>query len=134
MYSCAVLIKSVDLWNCIGTCPCFDSCPNGCQDCSHPLCACYDQSSDQDFMFCSEYAELGYRKCTLDCQHDISCYQKCEDQFQESLNNCPCNPGCPNGCPCENYECMYASTTSGKVLTLMHYVGFSLKISTQYKK
>ena len=30
---------------------------------------------------------------------------RCELHFNEQVKQCPCNDGCPTGCPCPNYDC-----------------------------
>ena len=100
------------MWSCIGACPCFDQCPSGCVDCNHPLCVCFDQERDEDFVFCRDYNELAFRKCTLECQHDNACFMQCNADFEEAIEQCPCNAGCPSGCPCEEWDCVYDSSTT----------------------
>ena len=33
------------------------------------------------------------------------CQYECEIEYNHGVHDCPCNAGCPNGCPCPNYDC-----------------------------
>ena len=41
----------------------------------------------------------------LQCSNDPQCLSTCNRQYVQSLAQCPCQEGCPNGCPCPDYEC-----------------------------
>ena len=65
--------------------------------------------------------------CLTNCPpEDNACYQKCNRYYRKDLigsltfksnekisktkgstqlDNCPCRPGCPSGCPCFDYKC-----------------------------
>ena len=61
----------------------------------------------------TKYDEI-YDSCILDCPSaDLICVATCARDFQQNIEVCPCQSGCPNGCPCENYTC-----GSGKILIL----------------
>ena len=54
--------------------------------------------------------------------HYKSCRYECEIEFNERVEKCPCMVGCPNGCPCPDYQC---SSEFDSVLVI--YGGASLK-------
>ena len=62
-----------------------------------------------------------YTKCLIDClTADVIsnlCKSDCAREYQENLAQCPCQPGCPNGCPCPVYECP-ATTTHSSTTTI----------------
>ena len=66
-----------------------------------------------------------YADCTFDCyateDFDSDCILKCSDDFVGDHGNCPCQPGCPDGCPCPDYTCeIDDSTDDFSVLVLQH--------------
>ena len=36
----------------------------------------------------------------------------CSREYDENKTVCPCQAGCPNGCPCPDYQCPAESTTT----------------------
>ena len=56
---------------------------------------------------CEEAAGEGLLACydTCDGPDDSICMSTCLRQYDQTMNNCPCNGGCPNGCPCPTYQC-----------------------------
>ena len=55
-------------------------------------------------------------KCIVRCQiGDNTCFGKCKREYDENLQNCPCQERCPLGCPCPNYQC--PETTTGPITT-----------------
>ena len=54
-----------------------------------------------------------YTECTSLCQPgDFVCIAVCNREYNENIENCPCNANCPRGCPCENYFCDATTTTT----------------------
>ena len=43
--------------------------------------------------------------CVNSCNNDSICSAVCNRQYDENIKNCPCNEGCPLGCPCPIYLC-----------------------------
>ena len=59
-----------------------------------------------------------YSACILACDAgDIVCLAMCSRQLDEDMIKCPCQTGCPNGCPCPNYECQLEVTTQVPITT-----------------
>ena len=90
-----------NLSTCLSSCPCMEECPQGCVDCGHPLCACNEPETNPDFLACEDQMEEVYTQCVLSCKHDQDCYGQCNREYTINIEKCPCNSGCPNGCPCE---------------------------------
>lgn len=44
--------------------------------------------------------------------HDALCISECTRLYDDDFDNCPCQDGCQNGCPCPVYECGQEATTS----------------------
>ena len=99
---------------CTDNCPCMRNCPNGCENCG--FCACYEIESNQDFINCRNDLEESYITCLAECSHDPVCMSDCLRIYDQSLEKCPCGEECPNGCPCEGYECTETTPVSGSVL------------------
>ena len=55
--------------------------------------------------------KLGYKKFLG--RHSFDGYEQNKYGFyDEDFFNCPCQPGCPNGCPCDAYaNCPIETTT-----------------------
>ena len=47
----------------------------------------------------------------VDLLQICSTKSKCNTDFLENFENCPCESGCPNGCPCPNYDCPSVNPT-----------------------
>ena len=74
---------------------------------------CGDQTSNPDYAKCEEYMKANYTSCINICPPgDSTCLAACVEQYNENLNNCPCNENCPLGCPCPNYTCASSTTTT----------------------
>ena len=53
------------------------------------------------------------------CRGEQACISDCSRVFDEALEKCPCHDGCPNGCPCPDYECPVVDKfTNSSVLIL----------------
>ena len=52
------------------------------------------------------YYNIKYTECIVKCgEGDVECLSSCLREYDENLKTCPCQLGCPSGCPCPNYEC-----------------------------
>ena len=92
--------------NCAHSCPCFEECPTGCDGCVTPFCSCHDYLTNPDYIACERQAEVSYNRCLVECPTgDFLCIGACNREYQKTLEDCPCRENCPNGCPCENYDC-----------------------------
>ena len=60
---------------------------------------------------CTEEAGLLLTDCVTDCHQDEYCKAKCIRDYDYSNYHCPCNGGCPDGCPCPVYDCPDYTTT-----------------------
>ena len=107
-------------------CPCMKDCPNGCDGycmdirvrhqlnfCLRlklaelqldPLCVCGVPEENPDFIKCFEDVTSLFEECFLGCQNQ-DCLLGCKSIYESNLNQCPCQPGCPDGCPCPRYNC-----------------------------
>lgn len=67
-------------------------------------CECTD---DSEANVCASQAEEDYYVCMSGCGILVepSCATDCNRQYSEQIYECPCNEGCPNGCPCPIYPC-----------------------------
>ena len=83
---------------------------------------CDDIGANDDYKSCEGLVNEAYLQCVTLCNSDSSCVASCNREYEQNLNKCPCkvsvlseclviasNPpvqsGCPNGCPCTEYEC-----------------------------
>ena len=104
--------------SCAYVCPCYDGCPNGCDDCPSSFCTCFETENNDDFIICRNQFEEAYNECINQCPiSDFVCIGTCSREYQNNIDDCPCNTNCPEGCPCPNYECPV--TTSSTVTTTM---------------
>ncbi|CBY11184.1 unnamed protein product [Oikopleura dioica] len=88
---------------CYEDCPCFSNCLDGCLGCPNPICSCSSpQTSNPYFKQCVKEANQNFSNCTEICGPGTKCYDECIDGFRAATNMCPCNDGCPKGCPCDN--------------------------------
>ena len=47
-----------------------------------------------------------YNVCIINCPSgDLICVGMCSRELQDNMLRCPCQSGCPQGCPCEEYVC-----------------------------
>ena len=51
------------------------------------------------------------------------CVSVCSRGYQHKIEQCPCQSGCPNGCPCPDYDCPAFSRKA--VLVLNTYKSFN---------
>ena len=54
-----------------------------------------------------------YADCILNCAPgDLECISICARSLEQNLTKCPCQSGCPNGCPCPEYICPVTTTSA----------------------
>ena len=74
-----------------------------------------DADNYPDFLVCRDWVDNNYRLCVVMCPpHDAQCISECTRLYDDDINNCPCQDGCQNGCPCPLYECDQIATTSSE--------------------
>ena len=66
---------------------------------------CDDIDANDDWHKCEDRLSLELGKCFEGCGTDSSCLIQCTKDFEIALNDCPCMEGCPDGCPCPNWDC-----------------------------
>lgn len=55
---------------------------------------------------CVAWVETVYVDCLAGCPAgDVHCLSLCGRDYNNLMEQCPCQAGCSNGCPCEAYEC-----------------------------
>ena len=100
-YDCAVALDQ-----CIQKCPCFSECEAGCDGCANEICTCAYPEDNPNHTTCVDAVETAYMGCLQSCTAgDVHCLSVCGVNFNNNLHECPCNDGCPEGCPCPVYEC-----------------------------
>ncbi|CAG5101913.1 Oidioi.mRNA.OKI2018_I69.chr1.g58.t1.cds [Oikopleura dioica] len=115
-----------DGFTCVDGCPCNIDCPTGCQDCPAFVCsACFSPENNEDHVNCIEFFGNELSKCTKNCENELFrslCQDQCDQEYFINIETCPCEPGCPDGCPCPNYECEESSLEKhGAVLVLKRF-------------
>ena len=45
------------------------------------------------------------------------CLAVCNRDFENDMRKCPCQSGCPNGCPCDEYVCPITTTSATTTTT-----------------
>merc|ERR1719394_671364 len=91
---------------CSGSCPCHTDCVGGCSGCENPTCSsCNDATNDNNLDACLSKNGKTLGQCIVECQNDSGCKSACVTNFENEYANCPCQENCPNGCPCDNYQC-----------------------------
>ena len=62
--------------------------------------------------------EFEYFECFIECGiGDMECEADCLRDFHENLKKCPCQELCLDGCPCDQYDCSVAETTTVSTTT-----------------
>ena len=57
----------------------------------------------RDGELCKEKVQSAYLSCVEKCNSNTDCISSCNREFDHLLNQCPCESGCPDGCPCPVY-------------------------------
>ena len=71
--------------------------------------------SDKKQLFTMEY-----NLCVVNCPPgDFVCIGVCARDFEENKQRCPCQQGCPNGCPCPDFHCPTTPPTTTLTTTAM---------------
>ena len=118
-----------DVENCTSACPCHRDCIDGCSECDSPYCVCYGDGANEEKKECLDKLDQVYISCLINCEHDEVCVSKCAREYNEGVSECPCNDGCPQGCPCPNYECSGETTTTPTTTTSVpNYGGLILAV------
>ena len=66
-----------------------------------------------DLSHLKQYATDIYSHCIVQCTPgDFVCIETCWREYDENKLLCPCQSGCPKGCPCPDYQCPAETTTS----------------------
>ena len=124
------------LISCLTHCPCRSECPNGCNGCSGVFCQCQNADSNEEYLECEVifficFIQLGYlmffvkahfdhlyNVCVVSCPTgDFTCNANCFREYTSNLEFCPCQSGCPNGCPCNVYQCPETTTAPSNTTT-----------------
>merc|ERR1711935_1059920 len=112
---------SNQLTDCLFFCPCQNGCPVDCTDCQSPFCKdlqCRDPETNDDYLTCKKHFELLYNTCIISCPPgDFECFSVCSRDYQSKLETCPCESGCPQGCPCPEYQCPSGEPTTTQMTT-----------------
>ena len=61
--------------------------------------------------------EAEYVICIVGCNHDLDCVALCARFYDENVLKCPCNEGCPKGCPCPEFECSITDEMTTTTIT-----------------
>ena len=57
------------------------------------------------------YYDRTYTSCIVACPiEDVKCLAECSREHHDNLLQCPCQSGCPFGCPCPDYICPVPNT------------------------
>jgi len=94
---------------CTGGCPCL-GCLN-CVSCEEICEAHYTPQLD----LCYKTGLGDLNKCSKMCSGE-SCIQ-CQEEFEDFLNDCPCQSYCKDGCPCDYWDCDFGPTETTAVST-----------------
>lgn len=93
--------------SCIDVCPCGDGCLDGCP-CDEPNTWCCRAEPENAFQYeaCVIRSKQHLGQCLDICaSFDGACHQNCTDQYNSSIDNCPCMDQCLEGCPCDGFDC-----------------------------
>ena len=82
-------------------------------------CIFHNDKLTDEQVECEELASIDLGDCIVNCNGEQQCISVCLRAYDFQLFNCPCNEGCPSGCPCETYECPITTTISPTTTTTM---------------
>jgi len=103
----------------LSLCPCGPRCTSGC-----PCLDCLDCISCEEICeahntpqldLCYEAGLSDLNSCSESCSGE-SCIQ-CQEDFEDFLNDCPCQSYCKDGCPCDHWDCNFGPTKTTAVST-----------------
>ena len=77
--------------------------PNGCKDCDY--CFCLFPEENEQYQQCATIFELKFLQCVEQCEHIEVCLPECNQDYYDNLKLCPCQEYCPEGCPCDGFDC-----------------------------
>ena len=94
---------------CTNMCPCYKHCWDGCP-CEHHSQWCPNETCQSEnaisFKHCVHETEELFMQCTFSCDaFDLACHQQCTADYNDNLQKCPCGAQCPDGCPCDHWNC-----------------------------
>ena len=78
---------------------------------------CDDIEENEDFHRCEDTLANELAQCLAACGGASSCIIGCSSNYETDLKNCPCMEGCPQGCPCAEYDCSFIPTTTTSTTT-----------------
>ena len=82
---------SLQLDQCIQSCPCFSQCLSGCTDCPNQICTCAFPDSNPDYVSCAAWVESVYTECLTSCTAgDVHCLSLFGFSYNSMINQCPC--------------------------------------------
>ena len=85
-----------------------------------------------------KHFNLVYNRCIINCPPgDVECFSVCSREYQSQLEMCPCESGCPQGCPCPEYQCPSgnSTTTTTQIMTTAATNNMAmLFLSTRYPR
>ena len=77
----------------LSDCPCNVNCPNGCSDCSNPICVCGENPTPQNQLnleTCRKDKSVDLGLCIIECNNDQGCENACVETFKSQYGGCPC--------------------------------------------
>ena len=113
-----------DVSICFDSCPCHELCPLGCEDCENEFCkSCMYPENDSSRQTCLEVVERIYNRCITVCGYtgsDDECIKTCDEEQVTNIDVCPCSPGCSDGCPCPDYDCVGSVPYNNQTILVIH--------------
>ena len=64
---------------------------------------------------------------------DVTCLGACSRLHHENMLTCPCQSGCPNGCPCNDYVCPTTTPSTTTLTTTTAPANTDVLILNNYK-
>ena len=66
---------------------------------------CDSPENNPDYNQCLLHTNDFYASCVVQClPEDLTCASDCSREYEQKLQDCPCQSGCPDGCPCPTYD------------------------------
>jgi len=98
---------SRDFGVCSDDCPCYANCYNGCP-CSYEseYCEACESRFEDEHVICRKINMQHLDMCLDKCEtFDKTCENDCFVEYHYETRYCPCMDYCPNGCPCDGFDC-----------------------------